>query len=105
MAYPIAEPYCRKSYRKTLGGDFPLPSESFAESSPLGWEHRSAYGDTLDRGKPYVVPDGSFFLLNDDRNDLDDSRILGPVWDSYIAGRPLVAYSSGKGPFLARFAN
>jgi len=33
---PIAEPYCRKSYRKTLGGDFPLPSESFAESSPLG---------------------------------------------------------------------
>ncbi len=44
-------------------------------------------------GTSFVVPTGSYFLLNDDENELLDSRIFGPVLNSNISGRPLFAYN------------
>jgi signal peptidase I len=37
---------------------------------------------------PVDVPEGHFFVLNDNRNDLNDSRTWGPVPNSCLSGRP-----------------
>ncbi len=92
----VDEPYSQPPYREDLG-DFPLPSEAFPNEY-IGWSHYDAYGDSLRRGKPYVVPEGAAFLLNDNRNEIEDSRIFGPVWDSNIVGRPLLAYNPRTNP-------
>lgn len=93
----VDETYSHQPYRGGLG-DFPLPSEAFPNEY-IGWKHYDAYGDRLKRGKPYVVPEGSIFLLNDNRNNLEDSRIFGPVWDSNVVGRPLLAYNPLTNPW------
>ena len=90
----VAEPYCKQPYRGGLG-DFPLPSEAFPDGF-LRWEHWNAYRNGLKLGKAFVVPKDSYFLLNDDRNELMDSRIFGPLRNSDIAGRPLLAYGAQK---------
>ena len=86
----VTEPYCRLPYRGGLG-DFPQPSAAYPDGF-LRCQHRNAYGDTLKRGAALVVPAGSYFLLNDDRNELLDSRIFGPVWNNNVVGRPFLAY-------------
>jgi signal peptidase I len=93
----VTEPYRKQSYRGGLG-DFPLPSEAFPNDF-LRWEHQNAYGDRLKEGTAFVVPGDTYFLLNDDRNEVWDSRIFGPIRNSYIAGRPLLAYSAQKNPW------
>jgi signal peptidase I len=86
----VPEPYSRQPYRSDLG-DFPLPSEAYPDDSTR-WEHNHAYGNTLTVGTPFVVPPGSCFLLNDDRNELSDSRIFGPLPSINISGTPLLVY-------------
>lgn len=94
----IPEPYCTRPYRGGPG-DFPLPSKAYPDEFTR-WEHQYVYGDTLEEGKPFVVPTGSYFLLNDDRNELTDSRIFGPVPAENITGRPLLAYNARNGVWV-----
>jgi signal peptidase I len=91
----VAEPYRKQPYRGGLG-DFPLPPEAFPDGV-LRWEQRYAYPDSLKLGEAFVVPKDTYFLLNDDRNQLMDSRIFGPLSESNIAGRPILAYSARTG--------
>jgi signal peptidase I len=94
----IPEPYCTRPYRGGPG-DFPLPSEAYTDEFTR-WEHQYVYGDTLEQGKPFIVPTGSYFVLNDDRNELTDSRISGPVPAENIMGRPLLAYNARNGVWV-----
>lgn len=47
-----------------------------------------------DQLEPLVVPEGSFFLLGDNRDESNDSRFSGPVDRSLLVGRPLYIYWS-----------
>ena len=83
------EPYRQVRYR--IGyGDFPSNSEDVPYD--FRWRHESAYGAGLKTDEPYVVPKEAYFVLNDDRNELLDSRVCGPVWQEYVYGKPVLAY-------------
>jgi signal peptidase I len=52
-------------------------------------------GDFLRRlksGRPYTVPDGFYFMLNDNLDQRDDSRTIGPIPQEYIVARVIAAY-------------
>lgn len=86
----VAESYRKQSYSEDFG-DFPLPSEALPGN--FRWEHDNAYGRSFTGDKAFIVPRNSYFLLDDNRNELVDSRIFGPLKRSQIAGRPVLAYA------------
>ena len=43
--------------------------------------------NTGNRAYPYTVPEGSYFLLNDNLSNTNDSRTIGAVDSSRIEGR------------------
>jgi signal peptidase I len=96
----IAEPYVTKPYTAEFG-DFPLPTEALPDGF-LRWQHTNAYGAGPTKAGDFIVPENTYFLLNDDRNELMDSRILGPFRKSNIAGRALMAYRPWSRPRLLR---
>jgi signal peptidase S26 family len=75
-----------------------LPKD-VAYGGDLQFEYQNAYGDRLWNSAGFIVPEESYFLLNDNRNELLDSRVFGPVWTGRIVGRPLLAYSGRKSPW------
>lgn len=93
----VVEPCCQQPL-KEFRGDFPLPMDA-AYDGDFQFEYRNAYGDRLWNSAGFIVPEESYFLLNDDRNQLLDSRVFGPVWTSRIVGRALLAYSAAKNPW------
>ncbi len=86
--------YVKESYRtvpyRISYGDFPSNSKDVPYD--FRWRHESAYGASLKTDEPYVVPKETYFVLNDDRNELLDSRVCGPVWQAYVYGKPVLAY-------------
>jgi signal peptidase I len=46
------------------------------------------------QGKPYTVPEGSYFVMGDSRNRSLDSRYWGPVSRDLIIGRAMFVYWS-----------
>jgi signal peptidase I len=88
----VVQSCCQQPFTEYLG-NFPLPKDAVFEGD-LQYEYRNAYGDRLLNHMEYVVPEESYFLLNDDRNELLDSRLFGPVWAGHIVGRPLLACSA-----------
>jgi signal peptidase I len=55
---------------------------------------RSECRPSRDNWGPMVVPDGSFFMLGDNRDDSEDSRYWGFVTRDALRGRPLFIYYS-----------
>jgi signal peptidase I len=47
-----------------------------------------------DQLAPSVVPDGSYFVLGDNRDDSSDSREWGPVPEGHLKGRAMFVYWS-----------
>jgi signal peptidase I len=72
---PVDEPYSRVFTDPV--GDFPLPSEDYEES--FRRYHVRAYGEQMNIRTVYRVPPSHYFVLNDNRRELWDSRLLGPV--------------------------
>jgi signal peptidase I len=68
---------------------------------PYSWSSTEAALENYTYGlrAPYIVPMDSVFLLNDDRNELDDSRDWGAVPYREIGGRPFLAFN----PFERRW--
>jgi signal peptidase I len=44
-------------------------------------------GPNCDFPRPVTVPDGTYYLVGDNRGASDDSRFWGPVRADWIAGR------------------
>jgi signal peptidase I len=55
--------------------------------TPDGMGNRDWYG-------PYVVPDGYYFMMGDNRDNSDDSRFWGPLDGHLIKGKALFIYWS-----------
>jgi signal peptidase I len=43
---------------------------------------------------PVIVPDGSYFMMGDNRDDSVDSRYYGPVPRANLRGTPMFIYYS-----------
>lgn len=52
------------------------------------------FGYFRDNFGPYVIPDGHFYAIGDNRDDSSDSRFWGPVPMENITGRPTFIYLS-----------
>jgi len=69
---------------------------------PFGWQSKylvrtaeaSAIHPSRNNWGPLVVPEGSYFVLGDNRDNSSDSRYWGFVPDSLIKGKPWVVYYS-----------
>jgi signal peptidase I len=70
----IAEPWVRR-----IGGE-PVPTDPFANGLP--WS----------LAEPYAVPEGSYFMMGDNRIDSGDSRDFGPVPKSDVIGNAFFIY-------------
>jgi signal peptidase I len=92
----VDEPYLRQPYRGRYG-NFPIASGDLPYE--FRWQHEYAYGRSLKAGEPFVVPQRAYFVLNDNRNELMDSRILGPLRQTLVFGRPVLAYSAVRSPW------
>jgi signal peptidase I len=58
----------------------------------------------VDNFSPFIVPEGQYFVLGDNRDNSSDSRIWGFVERDLIIGTPLFIYFSwDKDRFLPRF--
>lgn len=66
---PLDEPY-------TVGKSLPLPTQ--------------AYG--IEFSFPFVVPDGYFWMMGDNRENSADSRYFGPVSEDSMIGRVVFRY-------------
>ena len=89
----VDEPYREVPYRISYG-DFPSKSKDVPYD--FRWRHESAYGASLKTNEPYVVPKDAYFVLNDDRNELLDSRVCGAslasvcLWQAYFGVQPVI---------------
>jgi signal peptidase I len=78
----------------------PSPDESAA---PGPRAKAPKYQPTRDNWGPLVVPEGSYFVLGDNRDNSEDSRYWGFVDREAIRGEPwLVYYSSDHSPAAPR---
>jgi len=57
-------------------------------------EFRYVGGYCRDNFGPIVVPEGSIFVMGDNRDNSDDSRFWGPLDKGYVLGIPLIIYWS-----------
>ena len=90
----VREPYCNP-FSESLG-DFPLPSKAYSDEL-LRVYHDAAYGDKLNAASEYVVPHDFYFVLNDRRKQLSDSRTMGPVRRDQFIAKLIIAYGpNGK---------
>lgn len=76
----------------------------YAEDALKGLSDDSRY-DFAARGKPYTVPENSYFVMGDSRNQSLDSRFWGVVNRDLVVGRAMFVYwscdrSASKGSLL-----
>ena len=75
-------PLVRSTPSRAALPDTVAPAVVFHETLPNGVSYRiadSLAGEDLDTAPPIVVPQGAWYLLGDNRDDVVDSRVHGPV--------------------------
>jgi signal peptidase I len=89
---PQIEPYVQ--HTDISGMDMVLPDMLWQLRHLAGSVSSETYHPTRDNWGPIVVPEGSYFMLGDNRDDSEDSRFWGFVDRAAIKGRPLFIYYS-----------
>jgi signal peptidase I len=94
--------------RRDVGGERFCALQSWRETLPNGVEHtilNTADGMTFDDTPPYVVPEGNYFFMGDNRDNSRDSREprasggVGFVPFENLVGRAEIIAVSADGPF------
>jgi signal peptidase I len=98
------------TYQKaTIGGVRPLPVQEYTETLPNGRQHliyeisdKQEYDNwpvCPDRSNSceYEVPAGTFFAMGDNRDDSQDSRVIGPIPVENLVGRAQFIFFSTNG--------
>ena len=90
----VSEPFVQyiASDHQPYRDDFPRTDAPVAEVTPRWWQEMRK----LVEDKQLIVPEDSYFVLGDNRDDSKDSRYWGFVPRENIIGRPLVIYWSAS---------
>jgi signal peptidase I len=64
------------------------------EEAKKGKIQEQSYYDFAAPGHPYKIPDDSYFMMGDNRDNSEDSRFWGPVKRDLIIGRAMFVYWS-----------
>lgn len=84
------EPYVRHRDPR----DIPHPSMNWQRDFLASDVDRASYRATRDTWGPLIVPEESYFVLGDNRDDSEDSRYWGFVDEAAVKGQPLFIYYS-----------
>jgi len=78
------------------GGDTVAVRDGLAivngRAQPAPFAAPCAGGDGCDMTRPITVPEGSVFLMGDNRGNSDDSRYWGAVPDDWVIGKAFATY-------------
>jgi len=91
---PLEEPYVQyiSGIRDPYRDDFPRTDIPSIGVTARWWSEMPK----LVEDKQLIIPEGSYFVLGDNRDDSQDSRYWGFVPRENIIGRPLVIYWSAR---------
>jgi signal peptidase I len=91
---PLEEPYVQyvSAMRDPYRDDFPRTDIPSIGVTARWWSEMPK----LVEDKQLIIPEGSYFVLGDNRDDSQDSRYWGFVPRENIIGRPLVIYWSAR---------
>lgn len=89
------------SERKMIDGVRVCIKEQYIETLPNGGEHLILNTDrnrtNNDNTREYVVPEGHYFFMGDNRDNSSDSRKIGPVPFEDLIGRAEIIFLSSEG--------
>jgi signal peptidase I len=86
---PLREPYAVRTPPVYVPpGDMEWQRDAYVGGDP------ASYAPTMDDWGPLRIPDGTYFVLGDNRGEAIDSRVAGPVDEANVIGRAVWIYFS-----------
>ncbi|MFQ5905954.1 MAG: signal peptidase I [bacterium] len=91
---PVEEPYAIHRDRTVMPA-LNIKGKDYQETWERG-QFRRVGRLCRDNFGPVVVPQGSYFMMGDNRDNSEDSRFWGPLRNKFVKGRAVLIYWSWK---------